>query len=167
MESVYNQLMIIIVNGAPGSGKTKTVRHLMETTLNSAAIDGDFLLGINPQNRTDEERTLRYKNIADVAKNYFEFGYKTIFISFVYGKSQLEEQIDFLKNTDNVEVFALVPNEETLRNRHSGDKYDREDIESSIELNRRIAEIENIQIIDNSNLSIEEVAGKIKQIAGI
>lgn len=159
--------MIVVINGAPGSGKTKTVKHLLESTPNSAAIDGDLLLGINPQNRTDDERRLRYKNITDVAKNYHQSGYKTIFISFVYGQKQLSEQLDMLKEIDKVEVFALVPNEEALRKRHAQDTYSREGIESSIALNKKIAAVKGVHVIDNSEMSIEEVARKIKKTAGL
>lgn len=155
--------MIVIINGAPGSGKTTTVKYLLESTPNSAAVDGDLLLGVNPQNRTDGERRLRYKNITDVAKNYHQSGYKTIFISFVYGQKQLNEQLDMLKEIDRVEVFALVPNEETLRKRHAQDTHARDGIGSSIELNKKIAAVKGSHIIDNSKMSIEEVARKIKK----
>jgi broad-specificity NMP kinase len=159
--------MIIIVTGTPGSGKTKTVHELMESTLNSAAIDGDPFLGINPFNRTTEERQLQYKNIADVARNYYEHGYKTIFIAFVYGQSQLEMQIELLKDIDKVEVFVLTPKEKALRERHESDSYEREAIEPSLELNQKMAELKNVDIIDNSDMSIEEVAVQIKRISGL
>lgn len=155
--------MIIIINGAPGSGKTKTVQQLMESTLNSAAIDGDPLLGINPFSRKIEERQIQYENIAVVARNYHDHGYKTIFISFVYGQSQLEIQRKLLENIDKVEVFVLVPNEETLRNRHETDSYVRETIESSIGLNKDMAELKNVHIIDNSHMTIEQVRNQIKK----
>jgi adenylylsulfate kinase-like enzyme len=159
--------MIIIVTGAPGSGKTKTVRALMESTLNSAAIDGDAFLGINPFSRTMEERLLQYKNIASVAKNYYENGYKTIFISFVYTQTQLKMQIELLEPIDKVEIFVLVPNEKTLRDRHANDSYSREAIEPSLELNNKMAELEDVHIIDNSDMTIELVVMQIKKMTDL
>lgn len=100
--------MIIIDTGAPGIGKTKTAAYLMETTLNSAVIDGDPLLGINHFNRTSEDRCIQYKNTASIASNYFEAGFRNIFISFVYGQSQLDYQKRLLKDIDQVEVFILL-----------------------------------------------------------
>lgn len=160
--------MIVIINGAPGSGKTKTAEYLFLNTPQSALIDGDVMLTINPQQRTEEELALREENIAAVAKNYYQHGYKTIFIAFVYmGPVYLAKQIELLNGIDSVHIVALVPNESTLRDRHANDNYKREGIESSIEINNKIAALNNIQIIDNSSLSIEDVAVKIKEIVGL
>lgn len=160
--------MIVIINGAPGSGKTKTAAYLFEHTSPSAIIDGDPMLGINPQNRTDEELDLRQKNITSVAGNYHESGYPTIFVAFVYMEPKyLSKQIEQLKTVDDVKVIALVPNEETLRNRHLNDDYKREEIESSIDINSRIKELPADEIINNSDMTIEEVGEHIKKTLGL
>jgi len=160
--------MIVIINGAPGSGKTKTAAYLFEHTSPSAIIDGDPMLGINPQNRTDEELDLRQKNITSVARNYHESGYSTIFVAFVYmGPKYLSKQIDLLKKIDDTKVVALVPNEQTLRNRHLNDDYKREGIESSLDINNKIRELPADLIIDNSNIAIEEVCEQIKSKLGL
>ena len=75
----------------------------------------------------------------------------------------LSEQVELLSDLNSVKVFALVPNEEILRKRHLGDSYVREGIESSIKLNQQIATLKNIEIIDNSDLSVGEVARMIKE----
>ncbi len=156
--------MIVIINGAPGSGKSKTTERLFLTTDNSTGIDGDYLLAINPSKNGEEERQLRYKNIATLARNYHEAGYKNIFISFVYaGKTGLSEQIELLKAIDSIHVFSLVPQEETLRKRHQADTYKREEIASVIEINNKIAQMNDSELIDNTNLSIDEVVNRIKQ----
>lgn len=160
--------MIVIINGAPGSGKTKTALYLFDNTSPSAIIDGDHMLGINPQNRTDEELDLRQKNITMVAKNYHENGYSTIFVAFVYmGPTYLSKQIELLKTIDDVKVIALAPNEETLRNRHLTDDYKREGIESSIDINNKIKELPADEIIDNSEMTIEEVGEHIRKTLGL
>lgn len=156
--------MIVIISGAPGSGKTKTAEYLVQTTPNSAWIDGDWMLRINPQKRNTKEIYLRMKNISDIVKNYNKSGYSYIFISFVYmGSKVINDQKNMFSNIDTVRFFALVPDDNTLRNRHDKDTYEREEIESSIKINRTIANLENVTVIDNSNLSIEEVAKKITQ----
>ncbi len=153
--------MIIIVTGAPGSGKSKTCKHLLELTENSAWIDGDSLLATNPFNRS-EQRLIRYKNIAFLVKNYYEGGFKTIYISFVYARQgDLETQINLFEDMDKMKVFALIPNNKSLSKHHLGDAYNRVDIKSSVELNNKIALLDNLEIIDNSNLSIDDVSNYI------
>lgn len=155
--------MFVIINGAPGSGKSSTAKFLFENLDKSAYVDGDWLLATTPQDH-GEQRRLRYKNIASVARNYYEGGFTTVFISFVYVRDEdLAEQVRLLSDLDSVKVFALVPSEEILRKRHLGDSYRREGIESSIKLNQQIAVLKDIEIIDNSEISIEEVSQLIKQ----
>lgn len=155
--------MIVIITGAPGSGKTKTSKLLFETTDNSAWVDGDSALTTNPFDR-NKQRHLRYKNIASLVNNYIEEGFINIFISFVYARNEdIKEQISLLNEKETViKVFALVANAETLNKRHLNDDYKRVNVESSIELNNKINELGNAEKIDNSNLSIEEVAKIIK-----
>lgn len=159
--------MFVIINGAPGSGKSSTAKCLFENIDKSACVDGDWLLATTPHDH-GEQRSLRYKNIASVARNYYEGGFTTVFISFVYVRDEdLSEQVGLLSDLDSVKVFALVPNEKILRKRHLGDSYVREGIESSIKLNEQIAILKNIEIIDNSEMSVAEVAQYIKQKLGI
>ncbi len=157
--------MIIIITGAPGSGKTQTAIHLLDTTDNSAFIDGDTLLGVNPFNRNNNNlRLLRYKNIAAVTKNYHEAGYATIIISFVYmDDNHISEQIHLFDSIDTVAVFALVPKNEVLTERHKNDSYKREAIDSSIILNNAIGRLKSSERIDNSIISIEEIGNIIKK----
>ena len=125
--------MIIIINGAPGSGKTKTAQYLFENTDKSAFIDGDWLLAITPEHKNDEERRLRYKNITSLAKNYNESGFTNIFVSFVYiSDTNLQEQITQLNELGDVKVFVLTPTDDRLKERHTKDDYKREGIETSI-----------------------------------
>ncbi len=155
--------MIIIINGAPGSGKSKTAELLNKTTPNSAWIDGDWLLRINPRTNSDSERDLRYEQIANVARTYHDHGYKNVFISFVYfGPIGLKHQIEFLNQIDEVKVFALAPSDESLSERHAGDSSPREDIYSSVEINTKLRSLTGVEFIDNSNLSVEETVELIK-----
>ena len=160
--------MFVIINGAPGSGKSTTAKLLFETIPQSAYVDGDTLLAINPEEKNDSTRQIRYKNIAATAKNYHESGYKHVFISFVYMKSaDLNEQIELLKDTDEVKVFSLITDEDTLRQRHANDSATREPIESSIKLNESISTIEEGEKIDNSNMSIDDTAALIRNKLGL
>jgi adenylate kinase family enzyme len=154
--------MIVIINGAPGTGKSKTAELLNEKIKQSAWIDGDWMLRINPRKGTDEERKLRYEQISKVAKTYYEKGYTNIIISFVYpGPTSLSQQISFLSSIDDVVVVSLITNSEELQRRHSTDSYKREDIESSIELNNKIKQLSNSEFIDNTAISIQEVVEEI------
>ena len=155
--------MIAIITGAQDKKKTKTAKYLFENTERSALIDGDWLLAINPEQKNDEERLLRYKNIFTLAKSYHEGGFVNIFISFVYiSDANLQEQIKQLKEIDKVNVFALTPTEEKLRERHASDAYKREGIESSININEQIKKLSTDETIDNSAMTVEEVAEAIR-----
>jgi len=157
-------MMIIIVTGAPGSGKTKTSKLLFETTDNSAWVDGDSVLVTNPFDRNKQKR-LRYKNIASLVRNYIDEGFINVFISFVYARNEdLKEQISLINEKETVvRVFALVLNTEALSKRHLNDDYERVSLESSVGLNNKIRGLENVEFIDNSNITIEETADKIKE----
>jgi adenylylsulfate kinase-like enzyme len=161
--------MIILINGAPGSGKTKTAEYLFENTDNIAFVDGDWLLAVNPFDRKNEDqRRLRYRNIATVAKNYYDAGYQTVIITFVYPTDELiREQIDLLKQITNVTVVSLVPSDEKLHARHAGDSYKRVDISHAVDLNNQIKSTEAGVKIDNSALTVEETALQITTICDL
>lgn len=156
--------MIILITGAPGSGKTKTTKLLFETTDNSAWMDGDSALTTNPFDR-NKQKHLRYKNIASLVNNYIDEGFSNVFISFVYARNEdVKEQIGLLHERElKVKVFALVADAEILSKRHLNDDYKRVSVESSIGLNDKIKQLENVEFIDNSNLTIEETVNKIKE----
>jgi dephospho-CoA kinase len=156
--------MITIITGAPGSGKTKTAKLLFETTDMSAWVDGDSALTANPSDR-NLQRSLRYKNIASQINNYIDSGFTNAIISFVYVRNEdIKEQISLLNNNEiPVKVIALVTDAETLSKRHLNDDYKRVNVEESINLNNKIKLLENVDFIDNSNLTIEETVSKIKE----
>lgn len=154
--------MIVIINGAPASGKTKTAKLLFESTDKSALIDGDWLLATNPHDH-GEQRFLRYKNISTLAKNYYEAGFTNIFIAFVYARAEdLTEQVNQLAEIDTVKVFALVPHVDTLRKRHLEDSYKRASIDETLDLHTKIQNLKSMEIVDNTDMSPEEVANHIK-----
>ena len=154
--------MIVIINGAPASGKTKTAKLLSESIDKSALIDGDWLLATHPHDHGDQ-RYLRYKNITSLAKNYHEAGFTNIFIAFVYARAEdITEQVNQLAEIDTVKVFALTPHADTLKKRHSEDDYNRANIDETLDLHSKIQALESMEIIDNTNLSPEEVVEQIK-----
>lgn len=151
--------MIVIINGAPGTGKSKVAELLNGRVANSAWIDGDWMLRINPREGSVNERNLRYRQIANATRTYFEAGYKTIFISFVYmGPVGLTKQLDMLKKIDDVNIFALTASNNVLAKRHQTDSYKREGIEESIKINQKIKTLEDVEFIDTSDLAISDVA---------
>ena len=149
--------MIIIINGAPGSGKSKTAELLSKSLPKSAWVDGDWMLRSNLSDPEEKLRLFRYQNIANLTKSYINIGCDFVIISFVYvGPIGLSDQINLLKTLDKIIVFNLITNEKSLRERHNNDSYEREDIEESIKLNERIRKIEGVEMIDNSEKTIEE-----------
>ena len=115
------------------------------------------MLRSNLSDPEEKLRLFRYQNIANLTKSYINIGCDFVIISFVYvGPIGLSDQINLLKTLDKIIVFNLITNEKSLRERHNNDSYEREDIEESIKLNERIKKFEGVEVIDNSEKTIEE-----------
>ena len=79
-----SSLDLIVVAGAPGSGKT-TVCDLLYAELKSPYIDfGDvrnFHLNWQWSNESPEEEQMSFENLVHILKNYIRNGYKNIILT--------------------------------------------------------------------------------------
>ena len=77
-------LDLIVIAGAPGSGKT-AVSDLLYAALRSPYIDfGDlrnFHLDREWSNQSPEEEQMSFENLVHILKNYIRYGYKNVILN--------------------------------------------------------------------------------------
>ena len=75
---------LIVIAGAPGSGKT-TVANLLHNTLESPFIDfgyiREFHLDREWKNQSPQEEQMSFENLVYILKNYIRYGYKNIIVT--------------------------------------------------------------------------------------
>ncbi len=75
---------LIVIAGAPGSGKT-TVADLLHGTLESPYIDfgyiREFHLGRAWKTQSSREEQMSFENLVYILKNYIRYGYKNIIVT--------------------------------------------------------------------------------------
>ena len=109
-------MTLIIINGAPGIGKTTVGRLLHNQLSHSAFLDGDDVWRINPFEVNDKTKSLVEKNIAQVLRNYFEAGYAYVILAWVLHQQSSIDRL--ISNLDDLKpkthVFTLVVDKDTL-----------------------------------------------------
>ena len=96
-----NLLMIV---GQEGAGKSTTVRALGEATPSSGRLDAEDVADTNPWQMDDAFLQLLWKNVADVTRNFWEAGYRTV----VAGS--------FASNMDHYRAFREILNRDAKVN---------------------------------------------------
>lgn len=91
---------LILIDGQEGAGKSTTVRALAPHIPWSARIDAEDLSYVNPWSLDELRLNLLWKNVADLARNYWAAGFR----NFV-GAS-------FLSNLDHYNTFRAYLNAE-------------------------------------------------------
>jgi len=95
-------MKIILINGQGGTGKTLVANALKNKITNSALIDADALIGVNPF-EFDKLAPLMFRNAVTLISNFSNAGYQTIITS---GLTRNQEQLD--------SFLALVPDTEVV-----------------------------------------------------
>jgi adenylate kinase family enzyme len=67
-----------MITGQEGAGKSTTVRALGQATPSSARIDAEDVGETNPWNMDDAFLQLLWKNVADLTRNFWDAGYRTV-----------------------------------------------------------------------------------------
>lgn len=164
-------LDLLVIAGAPGSGKT-TVSDLLHAALKSPYIDfgnvRNFHLNSEWSNQSLEEEQMSFENLVYILKNYIAYGYKNVILNDL--KDFRVRQIPELFAGHNYLIATLVvtSNDELarrIRNRNSGFT----NVEQAIAWNKAIQQrplLANEHRIDNTYNNPEQAADRILRIAG-
>jgi adenylate kinase family enzyme len=159
-------MKVIIINSAPGVGKSTLLKELEKSLSNGYAIvDGDDFARTIPLISTVKWLNLMQDNIASCAKNYFEYNIKILIISFVFPTfKRLQRLIDLLNKVGcSVTHLRLVCEDDELKMRITNRNTQRAvSIDRAIELNRNIIELTSDYTIDTTSKTPEEVAQMVK-----
>jgi broad-specificity NMP kinase len=158
---------LIIVNGAPGVGKTTTCEELAKILPKNVYLDCDCFMWANPYVVTEETERVRYENISFVTKNYLSCSaYDNVIINWVFVNQFAIDRI--LKELDLTDVavhtYSLYCRPEIWKARMKNDKTNlKRKIETTFEKwTKRISDgfLEGIvaTTIDTSDATARQVA---------
>ncbi|MHB8188658.1 MAG: AAA family ATPase [Dermatophilaceae bacterium] len=131
---VPQQPMVILVVGVPGVGKSTVARALAERLERAACIEGDLVQhhftvtglvgpGESPAEESHRQMQLRWRNCADLARNFWQAGF-TVIVEHAVSRREWVDR--FLQDVGPaaVSLVVLAPSlEVTLqRDRHREEK---------------------------------------------
>ncbi len=153
---------LIIVNGAPATGKSTVVKHLHARLAKSALLDADDVWRINPFEVKDRTRKLAEDNITSVLRHYIGAEYEFVILAWVLpDQAIIDRLLDRLKDLPKVvHVFTLVAEESVLLDRMRNDPGRTTDPQLALRRLRQTKSL-NSQKIDTSSASPEDVADLI------
>jgi adenylate kinase len=162
---------IIILSGAPGSGKTTIENLLREKFDHAAFIDlghlRQFHLDNTWSNATAEEEEMSFENLVSVMQNYIKHEYKYIVV--------LDLHNDKIKRLDTLfpditQIFTLIVNDDgELKKRVLNETRDSgfRNVDAALAWNEELKTLslsENEFKIDNSHNDPSQTAGRICEL---
>jgi len=120
---------LIIIFGQEGVGKTTIISTLPEYIPNSAGVDGEDLLNVNPWAWNEKTKKLLWENVIDTTRNFWEFGYNPVVTgSFFNYYSEFQEFKGQIPEAKNIIVIQLCADKEIRddRRRKRPKKYQKE-----------------------------------------
>ena len=163
-------MKLILINGQGGTGKTAIASALKNEITNSAFIEADSLVAVNPF-EFDKLGPLLHKNAVSLINNFVADGYETIITA---GLTRNQEQLDEFLKVLNLEadiVFVwLRAHTEVRLNRKQSRNRDGADSEELFEfMNKIYPDVESFEVkgekyidVDTSTKSIQEIVDEIK-----
>jgi len=158
---------IIILAGAPGSGKT-TIAKVLQTKLDCPLIDfgwiREFHLDKKWKKANLKEENMSFENLVFIIKNYIHYGYRNIIVNDL----NKDKVIKLTKIFKNSIIITLVVNQKELEKRvktvgrDSGFK----DVKMALEYNEewKKARLKNELKIENSHKSTKKTVSEILRI---
>lgn len=156
---------LIIINGAPGAGKTTVCRKLYRKMERSVWLDGDWCWMINPFRVTEENKKMVEENIIFLLSNYIKnSSVETIIFNWVIPHDKLMNRTIQklpLAYVDKIYKFTLVSSEAVLRKRLEKDGRSENRIDRSVEGMASFYQMDT-QKIDTSHMSVEQTVEYMK-----
>ena len=160
---------VIIIKGAPGSGKSETADVLSANFPKGVKIEVDYLRGmvifIDWEDLDEHIKSLEIA--ANLTLDFLKFNYKPVIVidTFSMGKEYIFINT-LLDNRDNlnIKIFGLYVNEDELKKRlgeRSSEQY--RNFILSNEVNKEVinSKDENLIIIDTTDKTAEETSNTI------
>ena len=166
---------LIIINGAPGMGKTTTCEELSKILNKNVFLDCDCFMWATPNVVTEETERIRYENIVFTVNNYLRCSeYKNVIVAWVFVSQEKLDKITAELNLAGVSIYiySLICSKDIWKARMESDKINQKrKIETTFEKwTKRIDEgyYDNIkaELIDTTNLSAKQVAEQIAEDIG-
>lgn len=159
---------LIVIGGAPGSGKT-TVSKMLYETLQSPMIDfGDlrnFHLDFFWEKVSEKEEQMSFENLVFILKNYIRNGYKNVIVNDLQD-FRIQQIPQAFADDDYLIVTLVLFNEDEHRARILNPTRDSgfRDVERALAWNRAVIErptLRNEYKLDNTLNTPEETAREI------
>ena len=161
---------LIVIAGAPGSGKT-TVADLLHATLKSPYIDfgyiREFHLDRDWLDESAREEQMSFENLVYIIKNYIRYGYKNIIVTDLQDFRVQQIPKLFAEHNYLIATMVIESNAELalrIRNRNDGFR----DVERALAWNKQIQErplLVGERKIDNTHDEPERTLNVILEIA--
>ena len=153
---------LIIVNGAPATGKSAVAKLLHAQLDNCALLDADDVWRIHPFEVNDRTRKLALDNVTSVIRNYIEAEYDYVILAWVlHRQAIIDDLLDSLSDLPKrVHIFTLVADEQVLLDRLRNDPGRQTPVERAILRLRQTRSLKT-QKIDTSSAGPEQVASTI------
>ena len=151
---------LVIVNGAPGIGKTVICRALQRLLERSVWLDGDWCWMANPWIVTTETKRMAESNMAFLLDSFLNCTeYEFVLFSWIFRRDEMFRLIlDRLKSKDFIlHKFTLTCNEDTFRKRLETAGREESKIPVCIE-SLHLCERTESEKIDTTQRSVEEIA---------
>lgn len=159
---------LIVICGAPGSGKT-TIAKLLKKKLGSVHVDLDWLrqfhLDKKWKGESRREKTMSFGNLAFILKNYSKHGYKNV-ITTSLDNSSIRKILPNHRKADYLIVSLVLNDPKVLKKRVQTQTRDSgwRDFKKSIHWNSLLLKrklLKNEFRLDNTRLKPTETAEKI------
>jgi GrpB-like predicted nucleotidyltransferase (UPF0157 family)/predicted kinase len=169
---IVEKIMIIIINGPLGVGKTEVARKLIEKFERAVMLDGDYLGAVHPFDIHVPQRVdYLYDTICHVARFHAEHGYHNLVVNYMFEKPESLAQLrGALNEIDDVTyAFRLTCSPEEIDQRIRSRSSDVDRLAWDLQRCRELQAIQDTAarrsdlgiVIDTTGLSIAEVADAI------
>lgn len=115
---------IIIIAGAPGSGKT-TIANMLKKELNSPMIDLGWLREYHLdrlwKNASPKEAKMSFENLVFILKNYKKYGYKNVIVNDLLDE-MIKQVPKIFKNERYIIINLILKNDAELKKRIIGER---------------------------------------------